>query len=45
MRFHLVTPGKKQDFGVGVFGRGGDFDDDRLHDDCAIREVLDGVAF
>ncbi len=43
--FYLITPGKQEDLGVGVFSGGGDFDDDGLHHDRAIREVLDGVTF
>lgn len=43
--FYLITPGKQQDLGVGVLSGGGDFDDDRLHHDGAVREVLDGVTF
>lgn len=43
--FYLITPGKQQDLGAGVFSGGGDFDDDRLHHDCAVGEVLDGVTF
>lgn len=43
--FYLVTPGKQQDLGVGVVGGGRHFDDDGLHHDGAVREVLDGVTF
>ena len=43
--FYLITPGQQDDFGFAVFSGGGDFDDDRLHHDGAVREMLDGVTF
>lgn len=42
---YLVTPGQKQDFGVGLLSGRGHFDDDGLHHHRAVREVLDGVTF
>lgn len=41
---YLITPGQQQDLHAGVFSRRGDFDDDGLHHDCPVREVLDGVT-
>lgn len=42
---HLITPGQQQDLGVGVLSGRGHFDDDGLHHDRAVGEVLDGVTF
>ena len=42
---YLITPGQQYDLSFTVFSGGGDFDDDRLDHDGAIREVLDGVTF
>lgn len=42
---YLIAPGKQEDFGVGVFSGGGDFDDDGVYHDRAVREVLDCVTF
>ena len=42
--FYLITPRQQQDLHAGIFSRRGNFDNNGLHHDCSIGEVLDGVT-
>ena len=41
---YLVAPGEQDDLNVGLLSSGGHFDNNGLHHDRSIREVLDSVG-